>query len=64
MIQGVCSHQLLKTWQQLQKFRISGQRPSRNSKDHLHSKQEMIPHIPQEDLGKKTSAKSVSQTQG
>jgi len=32
MIQGVGSHQLLKIWEQLQKFRISGQRPSRNSK--------------------------------
>jgi hypothetical protein len=32
IIQGVGTHQLLKTWEQLQKFRISGQRPSCNSK--------------------------------
>jgi hypothetical protein len=62
------SHQLLKTLEQLQKFRISGQRPSCNSKvmkDQLHTKQEMMPHIPHEDLGKKKpSAKSVSHTHG
>jgi len=34
-------------------------------KDQLHTEQEMIPHIPHENLEKKkTSAKSVSQTHG
>jgi hypothetical protein len=68
MIQGVGSHQLLKIWEQLQKFRISGQRPSCNSKGDgrstLHKMGEDSSYSSWGFGKKKITAKFISQTHG